>query len=322
MVEIVFSESAGGSLKVAQHFGEGKYRGVSTVILGHSDGREATQEELEQARQEFERKEQEAWEKAVPLGGRTSDVFCLAFSLSVGDISEIIPGTKRQAVIENLYVKCYPEFDDFDAQELVDKVGESLEIISKRLHEGESVRIWYSDNPDELCGMYWFMSWLRQFYKELSPQIYIVKLPEYEEKDDNTIVQKYAWGDVGPEEWSQYIPLRKEVTEAFVKMCAVQWNILQHENAKLRATLNGKLVSVSEDLYDYYIMQEISSCKDQFNEARLIGAVLGKYQLGISDSFIHSRIENMIKEGQLEVVSVAAKDMPVYNRVLKRLEEC
>ena len=48
MIEIDFSESAGGSLKVAQHFGEGKYRGVSTVILGHSDGREATQEELEQ----------------------------------------------------------------------------------------------------------------------------------------------------------------------------------------------------------------------------------------------------------------------------------
>lgn len=81
-------------------------------------------------------------------------------------------------------------------------------------------------------------------------------------------------------------------------------------------------MSVSEDIYDYYILQEISRCEEQFNEARLIGAVLGKYQLGISDSFIHSRIENMIKEGQLEVVSVVAKDMPVYNRVLKRMEEC
>jgi len=320
MIEIVFSESAGGSLKVAQHFGEGKYRGVSTVILGHSDGREATQEELEQARQEFERKEQEAWEKAVPLGGRPSDVFCLAFALSIGDISETIPGIKRKEVIEKLYVRCYPEFDGFDAQRLVDKVGENLKIISKRLHEGEAVRIWYSDNPDELCGMYWFMSWLRQFYKELLPKVYVVKLPEYEEKDDNTIIQKFTWGEVGPEEWSQYIPLQKEATEAFVKMCAMQWNILQQENAKLRATLNGKLVSVSEDIYDYYILLEISSYEDQFNEARLIGTVLGKYQLGISDSFVHSRIENMIKEGQLEVESVAKKDMPIYSRVLKRLD--
>ena len=65
MIEIVFSESAGGSLKVAQHFGEGNYRGVSTVILGHSDGREATQGELEQARQEFERKEQEALKNII-----------------------------------------------------------------------------------------------------------------------------------------------------------------------------------------------------------------------------------------------------------------
>lgn len=307
MIEIVFSESAGGSLKVAQHFGEGKYRGVSTVIIGHSDGSVPTQEELEQARQEFERKEREAWEKAEPIGGRTSDVFCLAVALSVGDISESIPGTKRREVIENIYVKCYPEFHQFDAQELIDKVGESLENISKRLREGEALRIWYSDNPDELCGMFWFMSWLRQFYKELSPKVYIVKLPDYVEKDDDTIIQKYAWGGVGPEEWSQYIPLQKEVTEAFVKMCAMQWNILQQENANLRATLNGKLVSVSEDIYDYYILREICSCEDQFNEARLIGTILGKYQLGISDSFVHSRIENMIKEGQLEVVSGAKK---------------
>ena len=236
MIEIVFSESAGGSLKVAQHFGEGKYRGVSTVIVGHSDGAKPTQEELEQTRQEFERKEQEAWERAILLGGRSSDVFCFAFALSVGDISETIPGTKRQEVIDNLYVKCYPEFDNFEAQEVLDKVRENLEIISKRLREEEAVRIWYSDNPDELCGMYWFMSWLRQFYKELSPKVYVVKLPEYEEKDDNTIVQKYVWGDVEPEEWSQYVSLQKEVTEVFVKTCAIQWNILQQENANLRAT--------------------------------------------------------------------------------------
>lgn len=320
MIEIVFTESAGGSLKVAQHFGEGKYRGVSTVILGHSDGSTPTQEELEQAKQEFERKEQEAWEKAVPLGGRTSDVFCLAFSLSVGDISETIPGTKRKEVIENLYVRCYPEFDDFEAQELVDKVGKNLETISKRLQEGEAVRIWYSDNPDELCGMYWFMSWLRQFYKELSLKVYVVKLPGHEEKDDNTIVQRYAWGDVGPEEWGKFVPLQKEATETFVKMCAIQWNILQQENAKLRATLNGKLVSVSENIYDYYILQEISSCEDQFNEARLIGTVLGKYQLGISDSFIHLRIENMINQGRLEVVKVEEEDRPIYSRILKRVK--
>ena len=319
MIEIVFSESAGGSLKVAQHFGEGKSRGVSTVIVGHSNGTKPTQEELEQARVEFERKEQEAWEKAVPLGGRPSDVFCLAVALSVGDIAETILGTKRREVIEELYVKCYPKFHQWDARDMIDKVGESLEIISKRLQKGEAVRIWYSDNPDELCGMYWFMSWLCRFYKKLSPKVYVVKLPEYVEMNDNTIIQKHAWGEVGPEEWSQYVSLQKAVTEAFVNMCAVQWHILQQENAGLRATLNGKLVSVSEDIYDCYILQEISSCEEQFSEAKLIGKVLGKYQLGISDSFVHLRIESMIKEGQLEVVSGAKKDMPVYNRVLKRL---
>ena len=137
--------------------------------------------------------------------------------------------------------------------------------------------------------------------------------------NDNTIIQKHAWGEVGPEEWSQYVSLQKAVTEAFVNMCAVQWHILQQENAGLRATLNGKLVSVSEDIYDCYILQEISSCEEQFSEAKLIGKVLGKYQLGISDSFIHYRIENMVNKGQLEVVTEADIDRPVYSRGLKRV---
>jgi len=46
--------------------------------------------------------------------------------------------------------------------------------------------------------------------------------------------------------------------------------------------------------------------------------VIGKYQLGIGDSWVAFRIEEMIREGKLEVVSAVAEDMPVYHRVLKK----
>lgn len=320
MIEVVFNESAGGSLKVAQHYGKGKYRGVSTVFIGHSDGRQATKEEIEKAKQEFERKEREAWEKAVPLGGSPADVFCLALVLSIGDISEDIPGNKRQTVLEKLYVRCFPDFEKEHVQEMIDKTKDSLNVISGRLAEGEPVRIWYSNNPDELCGMYWFMNWLRNFYKETTPKVYVVKLPEYEEREDNAVLQKNSWGDVSAEEWSKYVSLQKEVTESVVKMYAIQWKELQKENAMLRAELNGSLASVSENIYDYYISREIDACENIFNAARLIGKILGKYRLGISDSLIHLRIEEMIADGKLEVVTEAEKDMPVYRRMLKRVK--
>lgn len=293
MIEVVFNESAGGSLKVAQHYGKGKYRGVSTVFICHSDGRQPTEEEIEKAKQEFEQKEREAWEKAVPLGGSPADVFCFALALSIGDISEDVPGEKRQKVLE------------------------CLNIISERIVTGEPVRIWYSNNPDELCGMHWFMNWLRQFYRDMTPTIYIVKLPECEEKEDGTILHKGSWGNVSAEEWSQYVPLQEQVTETYVRMCAMQWKELQQENAMLRAELNGRLASVSENIYDYYILKEIAASDEIFNEARLIGNILGKYCLEISDSLIHLRIEKMIADGRLEVVTEAEKNMPVYRRMLK-----
>ena len=55
MIEVVFSDSACGSLKVAQHYGKGKYQGGSIGIIGNHD---ATKEEVETARREAEEKAQ------------------------------------------------------------------------------------------------------------------------------------------------------------------------------------------------------------------------------------------------------------------------
>ena len=65
----------------------------------------------------------------------------------------------------------------------------------------------------------------------------------------------------------------------------MKWRQLQEENAHLRVMLNGQLQSVSEDIYDSFILREIAAQKEEFNMAVVIGKVLGKYQLGISDAW-------------------------------------
>ena len=88
MLEIVFSESACGALKLAQRYGEGKYRGGAIgVIARNKDGSEPSQEELDKLRREAEERERRAWERAVPLGGQREDVFCFALALSVGNVA-------------------------------------------------------------------------------------------------------------------------------------------------------------------------------------------------------------------------------------------
>ena len=73
-----------------------------------------------------------------------------------------------------------------------------------------------------------------------------------------------------------------------------------------------------ENLYDPVIIREIEAESGEFQEAMIIGRILAKYRLGIGDSWVALRIEEMIRAGRIETVTEAAENMPLYHRVLKR----
>lgn len=317
MIEIVFSDSACGSLKMAMHYGEGKYQGGSIgVIVSHADGSKPTKEEVEAARREAEEKARLAWESATPLGGNPADIYGFNLALSIGDISEKQPGIKRKQTLEHLYSVYLSDEGCQAAQEILKRVNKDLKTVQERAATGESFRIWYSNQPDEMCGFYWFLEQLNQW--KVGGQVSIVKLPEWEAEENGNIVQKSGWGEVAPEEWHRYLAFQRPVLPVYRQICASHWQELQRENAPLRAILNGQLVSTSEKLYDDFILREIAAEGEEFQEAMIVGRVLGKYQLGIGDSWIAFRIEEMIYAGKLEAVSAVAEDMPIYHRLLKK----
>lgn len=112
--------------------------------------------------------------------------------------------------------------------------------------------------------------------------------------------------------------LGKKLPTDYLRSLANHWRELQQENAFLRAMLNGKLVSAPESLYDAFILRELAKQEEEFMEARLVGQVLGKYQLGISDAWIALRIEQFIQGGLLIPVTTPAPDDPVYRRILRK----
>lgn len=313
MIEIIFSKSAAGSLKTAQRFGKGKFPGGAvSVFIYHKDGTEATPKELEEAKRAYIEKEKIAWENAVPLDGSAADVFDFDLLLSIGDISEEEIGQRRQQFLEKLI-----SFPKGYVKHKMEEARDNLKKVFNYMQNGEDVRIWYSQNPDEYCGMYWFMYQL--FIKKIPHgEINLVKLPEWEYGEDRSILRKRGCGDLSAEEWHRYLSFQQSVNDQFVKMCALEWKNLKEENAQLRAVINGRLMSVSETLYDRYIYQEIRKEADEFREARVIGRVLGKYQLAVSDVWIHDRIEKMIARGELEILEEAGEE-PVYRRKLKKL---
>lgn len=320
MIEIVFNDSAGGSLKMAQHYGEGKYSGGAVgVIISHSDGSKPTKAEIKNAQHELEEKERRAWEKAVPLGGNSTDVFSLNLVWSVGSIKDSGVGIERLAALELLFSTYPKEVGDPAAEELYQSAIKNLDAIRNRAENGETLRVWYSNQPDEMCGLYWLMNLLKS-WKQSSIKVVLVKLPEWE-MEEATIIRHSGWSEVEPGKWHNYLGMQKAVPDALTNAIASHWSKLQKENAPLRSVINGRLQSVPENFYDDFILREIVSEKNEFREANLIGRILGKYQLGIGDGWLALRIKEMIHEEKLVVISSAPVNGPSYHRILKKRPE-
>lgn len=315
MLDIVFGDSACESLKYAQHFGQGKYHGTCTVLLGNE---EASEEEITQARRRIEEESRREWENAQLMGGNSENVYGFGLGLSVGDISEDTPGSARRGVLRRLFHSDLPLPEIMkDIDRILEQAVKDLKEILDRSANGEPVRLWYSDQPDEACGFCWITAQLNSLKDRCGP-ISMVKLPPCEQRDDGTVVTRNGWGEVSPGEWHKFLPLEQPMPLVFRRSVTARWRSLQEENAPLRAVLNGRLVSVPEDLYDSFIRRELAKVPDEFHEAQVIGNVLGRFQLGISDGLVANRIDVMVKNGELEIVAPAPEDTPTYRRVLRK----
>lgn len=317
MAEVVFSESAGGSLKVAA--GTGSYAGgAHSVFFAGEDGetRQPDREELQRMLREFEEKEQINWGEAVPLGIELGDVLCFPLALSIGGISEDGIGAERAAALQAL-AGIWPEEARRASQDMLKTAQKSLDVLLSRAGDGERIRIWTSDTPDDACGSCWLTEQLKPIGFEKLDITY-VKLPDFHVMPDGTAVLYSGWGEAAPHQWGRLASYGQKLHVNYMHALSFRWRQLKKENTPLRAVVNRQLVSVPETFYDYFIMRELDACEDEFSEAKLIGALIGKYSLGIGDSLIALRIERFIENGMLETVTRADGEGPIYHRILRK----
>lgn len=318
MIEIAFTESAHGGLSLAQTFGKGKYRGGAVgVFIRGKDNSKPTPEEIEEAQRKAEARQQAEWESAIPLGGRSRDVYGFSLGLSFGDIREPLNRDQRMGAFRIMY-SFWDEALDKQEKCRLERIASDLAKVRERIAAGEDARIWYSDTPDELCGFYWLMDELR-LLPDGHGTIYAVRLPEIEEKEDSLITYN-GWGEMDPGHFGAFIKLAAPVSDQLRRWYGNQWKQLQRENSLIRACINGRLRSAPDALYDEYIRRELDSQPDEFKEAVVVGSVLGRNQLGISDGYIHYRIDQWVRSGEFAALTIPGEDEPGYWRTLKKVK--
>lgn len=110
VLEIVFGSSAQGSLRAAQNYGRGKRPGTAVGIgVLYRDGETPSPRSWRRRESRQMERERQTWERVLPLGGTPQDIFCFDLALSVGDITEEIPGPRRQQAMEELYSAAAPK---------------------------------------------------------------------------------------------------------------------------------------------------------------------------------------------------------------------
>lgn len=237
MIEVLFGESACTSLKIAQRYVHRKHSpSAMGVIVSNSDGSDPTEAQIDDALKQAEEKERLSWENAVSIGGNSSDIFCFNLALSLGDKAEENFISSRLHALELLW-SIYPNSEGaLAAQKIINSTTENLEEIHRRITLGEPVRIWYSNQPDDMCGLFWFVAQLSKSQRNAS-EIFTIKLPSWE-VDGDTAVQKNELG--------RGFASRMSHLSKFANACSCRLNAclcallltLQHQNSPLRAVIN------------------------------------------------------------------------------------
>lgn len=245
--------------------------------------------------------------KSKEIGG---EIVNIGFSLDIGDIAGDVDGIERKDVFKNMW-NLNPE--DRDGKKFFNNQRQDLEKLLSAARDGIDIRIWKSSAPFSVCGC----AFVCNLLKDTDCNINVVSFPKYHSISDDAVWTSDTWDAIVPNEFYKFLQYEIKYTEIMKGIEANLWEDLKLENASLRAVVNGKLISVREDFYDYIILKNIPD--EDFMMASLIGKLLGEYELGVSDYWFAYRIKNMVEEGMLEVVS-DKKSSNLYDILLKKVD--
>ena len=136
--------------------------------------------------------------------------------------------------------------------------------------------------------------------KDTKADVRVVFLPPWRERPDGVVETYLGWGEVEPELFGHFLSREEPVPPLALGAMAHRWEVLQKENAPLRAVVNGQVRSVGEDFYDDLIRRHIP--EGQTKIANIIGNVLGQERPGIGDVWLAERIRWMLSTGELRMV--------------------
>ena len=163
--------------------------------------------------------------------------------------------------------------------------------------------IWYSHNPDEICGFYWLLG----SSKSLQSQYMLSNC-----RNGNTLpITPFHWlGRNLARRMGKYLPCNGGQTGIIKCLCYA----LKQPSRKrsLRIYLNGKLQSASENIYDGFYSARGGRASGRIFRSK------PNWECPRPPSEMLLRMEKFIKEGMFTIVTTPSADDLIYHRTLRK----
>ena len=234
-------------------------------------------------------------------------ILCLGFMLDQGNIQEAYDSEYRTNYLLHLFMQNGWNQEVNQLKEQINQYSENVKCLIQAAKDGEKIRIYNDDSPGDACGFAFTCYLLDPYdvgisYVEIPMMIhepeYTIAYPSFEE-----ILYNY---------FDETLALAVDIPYYDINYYSTIWHNLVEENGPLRAVLNGQIVSVPENIYDFMIL----SCLDSpMTELQMMGEMLGSHQKKLSDYWIAERVNQLIEDGKITVLK--DKEYP-YQRVLIR----
>lgn len=303
MLEVVFGDSEKGSVRWAKIYNPKRMKDGAAAV-GYI-GERPNEISIDEQRMLLEKQME-----GQALGGDSSDVVNIGFHLDVGDISGEIDGSERRNTFRKLWGRF--DFNEEEEEHYFVEQRKDLEKLRTSAKCGKPIRIWKSNASYSTCGLLYVCYLLRHVECDLR----VVTLPEYKQTSENEMVRYTHWGEVEAGKLYQFTAYEHKVSDMEKQSRSRSWDELMKENGPLRAVVNGCPISVQEDFYDFIILNNLP--EEDFMMARIIGKLIGEYNLGISDSWYAYRLEHMISQGSLILVDNKDPTHP-YGKILRKV---
>lgn len=190
------------------------------------------------------------------------------------------------------------DYDGIADDGSVDDQQTIREIIdTMRSDENEVIWIWAAQNKHDVCGYYWLLHHIKEFYGRVMI-LYLNNLPFFNDKGN--IFYPNWLSEIPAKEFLKAKKLAREITLSEFEVDPDEWTKICNENAGVRLLEGGKKITGEDyDFYDNELKKHINS--DWQKASKIIHHFLSKAKHTTGDAYLLWRLKLLVAQDIYDV---------------------